>query len=314
MTTCKYIRFFFGLSLLNFVLIISFWSCYNYQGNYFFGVIFLFCLIALFLINFISFYFLAKIVDRNNCFKRIEQDFSNKMEECFKKIAESYNLVEASRISFGVYHDLANILTASSLALEEVSNNFDNHNKLRNLIKRSIFINKRAVDLLRSFKRQCQKDGEKNNFSLSKEIKRSLSVLNFYFIKNNIELVLKIKDNIEIFGDSIKFSQVVTNLISNAIESFPVKKESKKIVVSLEKSDINIVFSVRDNGSGIDGENLFFIFEPFFSLKKEFKEGHCGIGLALVKKIIEEDFSGEILVQSSLGQGSTFQITFPFNV
>jgi signal transduction histidine kinase len=314
MTTCKYIRFFFGLILLNSIVIISFWSCYNYQGNYYFGIIFLFCLISLLLINFISFYFLAKIVDKSRNFKKIEQDFSNKMEECFKKVAESYNLVEASRISFGVYHDLANILTASSLALEEVTNNFDNHNKLRNLIKKSVFINERAVNLLRSFKRQCQKDGERNNFSLSKEIKRSLSVLNFYFIKNNIELVLKIKDNIEIFGDSIKFSQVVTNLISNAIESFPAKKEDKKIVVVLEKSDNNIVFSVEDNGSGIDEKNLSSIFEPFFSLKKEFKEGHCGVGLALVKKIIREDFSGEILVQSSLGQGSIFQIIFPCNI
>ncbi len=314
MTTCKYIRFFFALVLLNFVLVLSFWSCYNYQSGYYFLVIILFCLIALLLFNFISFCFLAKIVDKNRSLKKIERDFSKKIEECFGKMSESYNLVEASRVSLGVYHDLANILTASSLALEEVSNNFDNHKKLRNLIKKSVFINERAVNLLRSFKRQCQKDGEKNIFSLSKEIKQSLAVLNFYFIKNNIELVLKIKDNIEIFGDSIKFSQIIVNLISNAIESFPAGGENKKITVCLEGVNGNIVFSVEDNGSGIDNDTLSLIFEPFFSLKKEFKDGHCGIGLALVKKIIEEDFSGKILVQSFLGEGSKFEVILPYKL
>lgn len=311
MATYRSIIFLFSLLFLNLILILSFWFCYNHQGFYHFNVLFLFCLIALFLVNFFSFSFVAKIVSKNIFLTKLEKDFFKKTNECFKKISESYNLVEASRVSLGVYHDLANILTASSLSLEEALNNFNDHKKLKSFLKKSFYINKRAIILLKSFKYQCKKSGEKNIFSLSKEIKRSLLVLNFYFIKNKIKLDLKIKDDIKFFGDPIKFGQIVVNLISNAIESFSIKKNDREIRVTLEKSNNNIIFSVEDNGSGIDENSLIVIFEPFFSLKKEFKKGHCGIGLSLVKKIIEEEFSGKILVQSFLGVGSKFEVLLP---
>ncbi|MFA5644057.1 MAG: HAMP domain-containing sensor histidine kinase [Patescibacteria group bacterium] len=313
MTVCKYIRFFFGLILLNFLIFLALWSCYNYYKNDHFFSLFLICLVGLSAINFLSFCLLAKLKDNKNKLKKLEADFSDKIKECFEKIADSYNLIEASRISLGVYHDLANILTTSSLLLNEVSENIGNNSKIEGLIKRFIYINNRAVNLLKSFKKQCQKGGEKKIFSLSEEIKRSLIILNFYFIKNNIELELKIRDNIKISGDSIKFSQIVTNLISNAIESFPKNNKDKKIIVILEKKEDKIELIIKDNGVGISSANLKKIFDPFFSSKNSSETQHCGIGLSLVKTAVEVDFKGEISVSSILGEGTKFRLLFPIS-
>ena len=83
----------------------------------------------------------------------------------------------------------------------------------------------------------------------------------------------------------------------------------------LEAKDDKIFIFIEDSGSGIPPGNLKEIFEPFFSLKNDSQDGsdnkHCGIGLSLAKKIIEDEFSGQILVESVLGQGSRFIIILP---
>jgi signal transduction histidine kinase len=271
--------------------------------------------VVLLAINFLAFRLFCKVIKNRNKLKEAKNEFAEKIQECFSKIAESYNLIEASKISLGIYHDLANILTALNLALYEISNNLENPSELKKLIKQAECINQRANNLIKSFKYQCQKESSRELFSLSEEIKKSLLILNFSFIKNKIELDLKIKDNIKVFGDAIKFGQVLTNLISNAIDSFSDDNVSRKVSLVLETKDNKIFVFIEDNGLGIASGNLKEIFKPFFSSKNDSQTSsdnkHCGIGLSLAKKIIEDEFSGQILVESVLGQGSKFIIILP---
>ncbi|MDD3711229.1 MAG: HAMP domain-containing sensor histidine kinase [Patescibacteria group bacterium] len=276
------------------------------------------CLLVFLVLNFSYFKLLSRIIDNKNKKRIIREEFARQKEEYFSKITESYNLIEASKISLGIYHDLANILTALNLVLYEVSNNLEDPLKLKKLIEQAECINQRANSLIKSFKHQCRREGIREVFSLSEETKKSLLMLNFSFIKNKIELDLKIKENVNIFGDAIRFGQALINLISNAVESFSDDSFSRKIFLVLETSGDNIFISVQDNGRGISFDSLKNIFNPFFSLKKkdfsDLNNEHCGIGLSLAKKIIEDEFSGKILVESVLGQGSKFTIILPNKV
>ena len=103
---------------------------------------------------------------------------------------------------------------------------------------------------------------------------------------------------------------VLANLLSNAIKFTPSKG---KISVSLKNQNGRAVLSVADTGCGIDPETGKHIFDKFYQGDTSHAQEGNGLGLALVKKVIEL-LGGEISVKSGLGKGSTFIITLSGDV
>ena len=113
-----------------------------------------------------------------------------------------------------------------------------------------------------------------------------------------------------VMADPTQFAQVFQNLISNAIKFR--SKEAPKIKISAEKKDDQWLFSVQDNGIGIDPRYSERIFEVFKRLHKREEYPGTGIGLSICKKIIERH-GGHIWVESEPCKGSTFYFTLPVN-
>ncbi|MCX8069168.1 MAG: ATP-binding protein [Thermodesulfovibrionales bacterium] len=95
----------------------------------------------------------------------------------------------------------------------------------------------------------------------------------------------------------------IFHLLKNAYEATP---SGGKIVVSTFSEADNIVMVISDTGSGVEESILQNIFEPFFSTR----ENRMGMGLPLVKQIVNEHF-GNIEVESQIGKGTTFKLIFP---
>lgn len=111
-----------------------------------------------------------------------------------------------------------------------------------------------------------------------------------------------------IFCDEIKMKEVFYNLISNAIK---YNNKPEPLVEIVAKEEGEVVFSVRDNGIGIKREYFELIFQAFKRLHGQDEYGGgTGIGLAMVKKIIEEG-KGRIWVESEEEKGTTFFFTVP---
>ncbi|MEZ4884834.1 MAG: tetratricopeptide repeat protein [Chitinophagales bacterium] len=111
-------------------------------------------------------------------------------------------------------------------------------------------------------------------------------------------------------ASQVQMQQLFQNLISNALK-FQVK-EDPQVWVDCQKKDNLYVFSIKDNGIGIEEDYQQKIFEMFRRLHtKEEYEG-TGIGLATCKKIVEQH-GGQIWVESGIGQGSTFFFTLPID-
>jgi signal transduction histidine kinase len=125
--------------------------------------------------------------------------------------------------------------------------------------------------------------------------------------KENIFLqVNDLKDSVLVYADKSLTMQVLINLIKNAVEAMSNYKENKYIRISTEqvgKRYINL--HITDTGCGIPEENLEQIFIPFFSTKKS----GSGIGLSISQQIMQRQ-KGDISVRSSIGEGSTFTMTF----
>lgn len=113
----------------------------------------------------------------------------------------------------------------------------------------------------------------------------------------------------EIIGDPILLARLFQNLISNAIKFRG--KESPRVHISAEQRGNKWVFSVRDNGLGIEPEHIKRIFGIFERLHEEGVQAGTGIGLSTCRKIVELH-GGRIWVESELGKGSTFYFTIPF--
>lgn len=110
--------------------------------------------------------------------------------------------------------------------------------------------------------------------------------------------------------DTSKFTQVIDNIMNNAIKYSP---DGSEIVVSMHENEHHVILSITDQGLGIPKKDLTHVFDRFFRVDKARSraQGGSGLGLAISKEIIEQ-FHGRIWAESVEGKGSTFYIALPF--
>ncbi len=125
----------------------------------------------------------------------------------------------------------------------------------------------------------------------------------------NIELRLQIgTEPLYVLGDAEAFHQIFDNLIDNAIK---YTESGGRVEVSLERTDGRIRANVSDTGMGIPQEDLPRVFERFYRVDKARSRelGGTGLGLSIVKHLVQA-LDGEIHVESEVGKGSKFSVSF----
>lgn len=144
---------------------------------------------------------------------------------------------------------------------------------------------------------------------LSQTVSETTRFMEGFAKEKNIELVVNVDDLPTIEADPDRLSQVLRNLINNAIK-FSENDTTIEIGAELQKD--HIFFSVRDHGCGLTSENQIRIFEPFFQVESTTRRryGGTGLGLAICRGIIEAQ-KGKLWVESKPGKGSKFCFTIP---
>ncbi len=126
--------------------------------------------------------------------------------------------------------------------------------------------------------------------------------------KHQVEIVTEL-ETLFVLGDRSKLSQLLQNLLANAIK-YRKPSEAPKVIISAFANRRNAIFSVEDNGIGIEEtyfNKIFLLFKRLHN-KKEYQG--TGIGLAICKKVIDMH-NGKIWVESVLGKGATFSFSLP---
>ncbi len=125
------------------------------------------------------------------------------------------------------------------------------------------------------------------------------STLNFSFLPNELP---------PIEGNFVRLEQVFVNLLQNACHALTSPLEAIRVTSSYLPEEGMVEVLVSDSGEGITEENLKYIFDPFFTMKRD--KGGVGLGLSVSLKIIKEH-NGSISFQSKIGEGTTVSVKLP---
>jgi heavy metal sensor kinase len=144
-------------------------------------------------------------------------------------------------------------------------------------------------------------------FGFSKTISDSVELIQTLADERGVKIFSEL-ESLEITGDSERLGQVVTNLLTNAIQ---YNQPDGEVRVKLEAQGGMVVLTIADTGQGIAPENLPRVFERFYRAdQSRTGAGNSGLGLAICKAIVEAH-GGTIEVASEVGQGSTFIVRLP---
>ena len=169
-----------------------------------------------------------------------------------------------------------------------------------NMMKSRTMRMQNLIDGILHYSRMANSKTEKESINVKELIH---SIIDLLCPPSNIRI--EFPDNLPvIYSERVKLHEVFQNLIGNAIKHN--NKEKGEVKISFVEEKEFFEFSVHDNGSGIKTEHHEKIFGIFQTLQSKDKIESTGIGLTIVKKIIEEQ-DGKITVSSELGKGSIFK-------
>ncbi|MBD2439226.1 ATP-binding protein [Nostoc sp. FACHB-110] len=230
------------------------------------------------------------------------QHSQEQMAELLKEV-ETTNR-ELNDFAYIVSHDLKAPLRGIGLLAEwlltDYADKFDDDGKgLVNRLMSRVKKLQNLIDSILEYSRIGRFQGEKIEVDLNNVVNDVIELLKY---NENIEI--EVANNLPIvYCEKTKISQVFQNLLSNAIKF--LDKPQGKITVACSELDDFWQFSISDNGPGIEEQHFTRIFQIFQKLSNTDDTESTGIGLSIVKKIVEI-YGGETWVESEVGQGSTF--------
>lgn len=223
-----------------------------------------------------------------------------------ERFLEFYSLVEFGKHSSGIFHDMMSPLTTILLTLEEIKDSTDPKNE--ESICRALAASNRIKEFVKAARKGLKPDDSRQTFSPAHEIRDAMRFLGHKARRARVDIKCDLDDEALAFGIPLRFFQIALNLMSNAVDAYDGVDHDERVVrVFLEQNQTRLLFTVSDNGCGIDKNALPRIFDPFFSTKRS--KG-LGLGLSTLKDHIDS-FDGSIEVESLVGFGSTFTASFP---
>lgn len=225
----------------------------------------------------------------------------------YNKLTHADRQTFLETLASGVSHEMRNRLVAIrtfiDLFPERVQKEHveQGYYEFRELAAREMERLTKIIDGLLSYSRAVGKGGEELN--LNALIEESMLIIDPKLKDKDIKLTKNLDKNVTfIKGDKGRLLQVFINIMQNGIEA--MNKGGQLIITTIEKNN-EIEVDISDTGKGIDKEHLDAIFEPFFTTK----HNGTGLGLSIVQRIVR-DHNGNIKVESELGKGTTFFVSF----
>jgi signal transduction histidine kinase len=170
----------------------------------------------------------------------------------------------------------------------------------------------RAGELIQSFKQVAvdRSHAERRQFNLGEATDQIIASLRPVMKRAPIALTIDVPEGLVIDGYPGSYGQILTNLFLNAVNHAFNGGRSGTISVSARPrghDDVEIIFA--DDGAGMTPDVQRQAFDPFFTTRRN--EGGTGLGLHIVYNLVTQQLGGRMMLESRLGQGTTFRIIMP---
>lgn len=244
---------------------------------------------------------------------------NRELEDSRNKMFQSGKLAAVGQLASSVAHEINNPLTGvlNNVQLIKMEMDMGADFKIEDFKEQLDVIEEsasRCVKIARSlldFSRAAK--GTFQPFSLNEAIEKTIVLIGHELKLRDVSVKKELGGNLpRIQGDTQLIQQVIFDIVNNAryaIEKNP-KKEAGLITLKTSYDMVKeaVLLSISDNGTGISQENLEKLFTPFFTTKPA-GEG-TGLGLSFIQDIVKRH-NGKVSVESELGKGTTFHISFP---
>jgi len=231
----------------------------------------------------------------------------DKLEESATMLAQSEREQAWREMAKQVAHEIKNPLTPMRLTVQSFQRKFDPEDpdlkqKLNDYTKTLIQQIDTMSSVASAFSNFASMPAQQNEtLNVVEVVEFSLDIFNEEYIQfeNDEQEIITIMDRTQLI-------RIITNLVKNAIQAIPEEQELKSIVVAVKRTENSVNITVKDNGIGIELENIEHIFEPKFTTKTS----GMGLGLGIIKNIIE-NYKGTITFETQYGTGTTFIVSLP---
>jgi len=273
---------------------------------------------------------LLKIQDYQTNLEELVQQRTEQLKTVQEELIQADNLAALGALVAGVSHELNTPLgnglmsaTTISEACGVVQNELDNESltldqlreELARISEAAIVIEKtlgRARELVQNFRQVAvdRQSEKKREFNIDHIIGETIATLQPSLRKTPFDVRVDLKADMVINSYPGAVSQIVTNLVENAVKHAYEGRTSGEVKVSSHVGEEGrVVIECSDDGCGIPEKNIKRLFEPFFTTK--FGKGGSGLGMAIVYRLVTEVLQGQISVSSEVGAGTTFVIELP---
>lgn len=222
-----------------------------------------------------------------------------------QKIKKLEKLNTVSEIAASISHEVRNPLTTTRGFIQLLQDPHLTEEKKHLYIKHSLQELDRATNIISdylSFAKPSLENTERLN--LCEELQYVKTVLKPYANINNVIIKMNIGEkHVYIIGEAQKLRQCIINLVKNGVEAMP---QGGELTIVLGQKEKHAILSITDQGIGMDKGQMSKLGTPYYSTKTK------GTGLGtMVSYSIVESMGGNIQVESTIGKGTTFTLTFP---
>lgn len=268
--------------------------------------------------------YITKPVHQDILLARINNQLSHiKREKLESTLKDNAKLIELGSMVASITHEVATPLSNLMLSIDFMAQQVEKIKlKIENkILKQSDFDHfiastneaislsqsnaKRASQLMTSFK-QVAVDQCSNNclkFDLKTYIGDILRTIGPRLLNNKHNVIVHIDENLEINSYGGALSQIVINIVNNALMHGLSDVESGEITITASKKQDMVQINIEDNGVGMNEDELLHAFDKFFTTKAG--KGGSGLGLGISRDLAQELLQGDLSIFSEIGTGTT---------
>ena len=223
-------------------------------------------------------------------------------------MVEQERLASLGQLAGGMAHDINTPIATIRMGIDFLNGKHDYSEQEVKMLEAMKVSASKITEIVESVRNQIRNTGEsqKTEFSLNKVVDNIKILVNNELQKNKCKLFVNSEEDFLIYGDFGKLSQILMNIVMNAIQAYT--GDNGEIRINTYKEKNNVCISVQDNAGGIPAKIAEGLFKEILTTKGT--KG-TGVGLYFANSMLRAEFNGEMTFETEEGIGSIFYIKIP---